>query len=49
MIKPPNVKDNWDDCDVITQSLLIAYNQIRCYEEEEDRVELLKFLAGRVI
>lgn len=48
-IRPPNVKDNWDDCNVITQSELLAYSQIREYEDEEKRVELYKFLAGRVV
>ena len=32
-VKPPGVKDKWDDCDVCTQSLLIAYNQVREHDE----------------
>jgi len=34
-LKPPDVKDSWDDCNVQAQALLIAYNQIREIEENE--------------
>ena len=30
--------DNWEDCDLWTQSLLISYNQGREVEEAEERV-----------
>ena len=35
-IKPPFVKDRWDDCDPgFTQANLISYDQIRSLEEAE--------------
>ena len=36
-LRPPGVKRNWDEMedDFITQSLLVAYNQIREIEEDQ--------------
>ena len=34
-IRPPRVKPCWDDNDVETKMLLIAYNQIRQIEEAQ--------------
>jgi len=31
-IKPPGVKDTWEDCDVFTKANLLAYGQIRSTE-----------------
>jgi len=33
-IRPPKVKEQWEDCDVITQSYILAYSQIRTIEGE---------------
>jgi len=32
-ITPPGVKNSFDDCDAWTQAKIIAYSQIRDYEE----------------
>jgi len=45
-IRPPNVKDHWEDNDVLTQADLIAYYQIRDYESQEERIAMAKMLAG---
>jgi hypothetical protein len=36
-IRPPGVKPSWDEMeeDIITQSLLLAYNQIRTIEDQQ--------------
>ncbi len=31
-IRPPGVKESWDACDVRTQAMILAYQQIRDYE-----------------
>jgi hypothetical protein len=37
---PPNVMGCWDDCDIWTQALLIAYSQIRMHEEFDEKAAL---------
>jgi hypothetical protein len=32
-IRPPNVEEVWDDCDIWSQALILAYSQIRELEE----------------
>lgn len=34
-IKPPSVKDGWDDCDIETQSMILAYCDGREIEESK--------------
>jgi hypothetical protein len=34
-VRPPFVKDDFEDCDVWTQSSILAYGQIRDYEDME--------------
>lgn len=41
-VKPPGVKDRWEDCDVQTQARLIAFDQLA----NHDDVEWQKKLAG---
>lgn len=41
-IRPPDVKESWDDCNIIAQSMLIAYSQLRDYEEDEEKVQMMK-------
>ena len=33
---PPGVKNTWGDCNLEAQADLIAYNQIRCLEGNQD-------------
>jgi hypothetical protein len=35
-VKPPGVKETWDDCNLDTKSNLLAYSQIRSIEDTED-------------
>jgi len=37
-VKPPDVKNRWDDNDVQEQAYLLAYNMIRIHEEDEELV-----------
>jgi hypothetical protein len=37
---PPAVKPAWDDCDVITQSELLAYDCVRISEDAEFQARL---------
>lgn len=32
-IRPPSINDNWDDCNIIAQAMLLAYAEIREHEE----------------
>ena len=34
--------DNWDNCGTDVQALIIAYSQLRDYEEFEEKIELVK-------
>jgi hypothetical protein len=45
-IRPPNVEDSWDKCNVWIQAMLIAYSQIRGIEEQENLAQLLQILFG---
>ena len=45
-IKPPGVRDKWDNIDVVTQARVLAYSQIRDYEDINFQYELLKARAG---
>jgi hypothetical protein len=35
-ILPPEIKNSWDDMDAWSHSLLMAYDQVRQYEEAEE-------------
>jgi hypothetical protein len=48
-IRPPDVRPSWDDNNVIVQAELIAYNQIRGYEEQEERNTLYKMLGAKIL
>jgi len=41
-IRPPGVKASWDEMeeDIIAQSLILAFNQIRTMEEQKWQAEL---------
>lgn len=39
-VKPPGVKDRWEDCDVQTQARLIAFDQLAGHDETELQVKL---------
>lgn len=41
-IRPPDIVDSWDDNNVIAQAQIIAYSQIRDYED----MEILKAQHG---
>lgn len=47
-IRPPSVALSWDETDVWSQALLIAYSQIRDYEEQEKDNEMAKCMVGRL-
>jgi len=34
-MKPPGVRDKFEECSPWIQAMLISFNQIRCYEEME--------------
>ena len=43
---PPGIENSWDDCNVAAHAHLIAYNQIRDYEDEEKEDHFYNFFAG---
>jgi len=45
-IRPPNVKETWDENNFWTQAEILAYSQIRNLEECEERHEQQKFIAA---
>jgi len=45
-IRPKDVKDKWDDNDVMTQALIIAYNHIRDIEDAETSSNMLEAMLG---
>jgi len=44
-IRPPGVKASWDEMLVINQAFLLAYGQIREYEEAKIDAEKAKLIA----
>lgn len=40
MIKPPGIQRSWEDCDLWTQALILAYDQIRSIEEAKEKIVL---------
>lgn len=44
-IKPPGVKDKWEDCGVLTRARLMAFEQIRDIELQERNNEYVKVIA----
>ena len=47
-MRPPGVKGAWDTCDVWAQSQLIAYSQLREYEESEEHLNLLRASGAKI-
>lgn len=45
-ILPPDVKSSWDKMNVWQKAKVISYSQIRQYEEQDEKSDELKFLAG---
>jgi hypothetical protein len=41
-VRPPGCKDNWEDNDVETQALIVAFQQTR----ESDKMKLMASMAG---
>lgn len=39
---PPDVRPSWDTCDPATQASLLAYDGLRCHEENQE----LAIMAG---
>ena len=39
-ILPPDVKSSWDECDVIAQAHLLAYEQLQSHDETEIQLKL---------
>lgn len=39
-VRPPGVKDSWDDCDVVTKANLLAFMQTYEHDEAETRAAL---------
>ena len=46
-ILPPKTQACWDECDVWTRAMLIAYNQICEVEEQEREIAQTKAMMGR--
>ena len=47
-VKPPGVMETWDKCNFWIQAKLLAYWQLRDYENQEETVATQKLLAGRM-
>lgn len=45
---PPGVQGKWDDNNIWSQAQLIAYDQIRGYEEGEEQEAIVKALVPRI-
>jgi len=48
MLRPPGVSRNWEDNNMWAQAQLIAYSQIRCYEEDEEMLNLYRAMGAKV-
>ena len=47
-MRPPDVKENWDDNNGWVQAKVIAYSQIREYEDSEEYKGLLQAGGARL-
>jgi hypothetical protein len=47
-IRPSDVKPDWDDNSVWAQAQMIAYSQIRCYEEDEENINMYRALGAKL-
>jgi len=45
-IQPEDVKVKWEDNDVMTQALIIAYSHVRGYEDDDSSTNMLQALLG---
>lgn len=43
-VKPPRVKDKWEDCDPMTQARLLVFDQGMAYKEDERALRLNPFV-----
>lgn len=39
-VRPPGVKDRWEDCDVMTQANLLAFSQTYEHDDFQEKAEL---------
>jgi len=47
-IRPPGVQGSWDDCDVRTQALLLAFHQTYQHDRAKEMTALAKCGVMRV-
>ena len=40
-IRPPGVKESWEDCGVLAQSMILAFDQIMTHDEDEREAHLV--------
>ena len=45
---PPGIQPRWEDNHVEAQAELIAYEQLREREEEDDKVTMYKMLGAKI-
>lgn len=45
-IRPPDILSDWDSCNPWAQAMLIAYSQIRDYEEQERDITMMNAGIG---
>lgn len=43
-VRPPDVKDEWVENDIVTQTYILAYGRVRDYEESESMASMTKLL-----
>jgi hypothetical protein len=48
-IRPPGIKDSWDQNQLMQKAQIIAYNQLREYGEDKKEQEYYKFMSGKPI
>ena len=46
-ILPPNVKQDWNGNDILTQAYILAYERIRDYEDSENLNAMAKLVTMR--
>jgi hypothetical protein len=39
-ILPPSVSPTWDKCDIMTQAMILSYDQVRQIEEVKEKAAL---------
>jgi len=48
-IRPPDIKESWDDLPAAVTAEILAYERIRAYEDQDERGQLYEVMGAKVM